>query len=505
MTLEYLVIAAYMGGILLLSLFGFHRYIMVFLYQRYVREDPPPPPPPREWPRVTIQLPIYNEHHVVGRLLKAICRLDYPRDRMEIQVLDDSTDETTQTVARLVEFYRRQGVPIVHIHRTERTGYKAGALAHGLRMARGELIAIFDADFEPQPDFLKRVIPYFQDPRVGMVQVRWDYTNRNYSLLTRIQAMMLDGHFVIEHTARNRSGRFFNFNGTAGIWRRSAIESAGGWNDDTLTEDLDLSYRAQIRGWRFIYLKDYVVPSELPVEMAGFFRQQFRWAKGSVQTARKLIGTILRSPLDWRIKLEALFHLTANFSYVLITWIGLLLGPVIWARYRLGIYELLWIDVPIFCLATLSVATFYTLSQRENPSGVHEWWQWLYLIPMLMAVGIGLSLNNTRAVFEGLFGMDSPFERTPKYGVRDRRTSVWAASAYRLRHWGLPTVSLGLGLYLCTVIYYCMEENLWYSIPFAALFATGFLYTSLTMFWQSWVLPWNMRKVHKSLENTLGN
>lgn len=496
MSIEYLIIGAYLCLILGLSIFGFHRYIMVYLYRKYVHGDPPPPPPPSEWPTVTVQLPIYNENHVVARLLKAIACLDYPRDRLEIQVLDDSTDETTQTIAYWVEHYRRQGLTIHHIHRKERTGFKAGALAHGLRTARGEFIAILDADFVPPPDFLQRTIPYFQDPTVGLVQVRWEYLNRHFSILTRVQSVMLDGHFVVEHTARNRSGRFFNFNGTAGVWRRAAIESAGGWTQDTLTEDLDLSYRAQLKGWRFIYLKDYVVPSELPVETAAFMRQQFRWAKGSTQTALKLLPRILRSGVDPRVKLEAFFHLTANVSYVLIVGIGLLLGPVIWARYRLGLYHLLWLDVPLFCLATLSVATFYVLSQRENPTGLRGWWNWLWVIPMLMAVGIGISLNNARGVLEALLGVTSPFERTPKYGITHASAHPgWTLSAYRLKNWLMPLLGLGMGLYFLAVLYLCIEEDLWYSIPFVVLFMVGFLYTSGTTLWQTWVLPWTVRRL----------
>jgi cellulose synthase/poly-beta-1,6-N-acetylglucosamine synthase-like glycosyltransferase len=251
-----------------------------------------------------------------------------------------------------------------------------------------------------------------------------------------------------------------------------------------------------LKGWRFIYLKDYVVPSELPVETAAFMRQQFRWAKGSTQTALKLLPRILRSGVDPRVKLEAFFHLTANVSYVLIVGIGLLLGPVIWARYRLGLYHLLWLDVPLFCLATLSVATFYVLSQRENPTGLRGWWNWLWVIPMLMAVGIGISLNNARGVLEALLGVTSPFERTPKYGITHASAHPgWTLSAYRLKNWLMPLLGLGMGLYFLAVLYLCIEEDLWYSIPFVVLFMVGFLYTSGTTLWQTWVLPWTVRRL----------
>ena len=494
MLLEWLILSFYLAGILALSVYGFHRYMMVYLYRRYVRRDPPRPAPYDDWPTVTIQLPLYNEQHVVVRLLDAVCSMDYPRDRVEIQILDDSTDETTQVIQRLLPRYRAMGWTIHHIHRQNRSGYKAGALANGLKQARGELIAIFDADFVPRPDFLKCIVPYFKDPKLGMVQVRWDYLNRSYSLLTRIEAMMLDGHFVVEHAARFHSGRFFNFNGTGGVWRKKAILDAGGWQHDTLTEDLDLSYRAQLKGWQFIYIKDRVVWSELPVEMAAFKQQQFRWAKGSMQTARKLLGTILRSPISGWQKLEAFYHLTANICYPLMLWVGILLGPAIWARYRLGLYQFLWLDIPIFCLATISVTSFYILSQKENPNGFQEWYHWLWMVPMLMAIGIGLSISNTRAVWEGLTGVKTPFMRTPKYGIDRRRSRNWVTSRYRLKQLTLPLLELAMAGLFAAVIYSCIETGLWYSVPFVGLFLIGFGYTGWVTLWQGWLLPLAWRR-----------
>ena len=289
-----------------LALYGVHRLVLVVLYARHRRRGAPRPPAPEEWPRVTVQLPLYNELYVARRLIDAVCRLDYPRDRLEIQVLDDSTDETAEIVRAEVARRRAAGFAIHHLRRAERTGFKAGALAAGLERTGGELIAVFDADFVPGPEFLKAAVPYFADPRVGMVQGRWEHLNRDYSLLTRVQALLLDGHFVIEHAARNRAGCFFNFNGTAGVWRRAAIAAAGGWRHDTLTEDLDLSYRAQLAGWRFVYLPDLSVPAELPVDVGGFKSQQYRWAKGSIQTARKLLGRVLAAPLPLRVKARGL-------------------------------------------------------------------------------------------------------------------------------------------------------------------------------------------------------
>lgn len=493
MIVEWLILALYLSGILVLTFYGFHRYLMIYLYRRHVKADPPCPKIDN-WPTVTVQLPLYNEQHVVARLLDAVCALDYPRDRLEIQVLDDSTDETTQVIRRLLPRYQTRGLNITHIHRQQRIGYKAGALANGLKRAKGEFIAILDADFIPEPDFLKKVIPYFKDPEVGMVQVRWDYLNRSYSLLTRIEAMMLDGHFVVEHTARYHSGRFFNFNGTGGVWRKTAIIDAGGWQHDTLTEDLDLSYRAQLKGWRFIYLKDTVVMSELPVEMAAFKQQQFRWAKGSMQTARKLLGSIFKAPIGLPRKVEAFYHLTANICYPLMLWVGMLLGPAIWARYRLGLYQFLWLDIPIFCLATISVSSFYVLSQKENPFGFHRWYHWLWMIPMLMAIGIGISISNTRAVWEGLTGVQTPFMRTPKYGIDRRRVKHWVKSRYRLKQLSLPLMELSMAMVFVFVSYFCIQADLWYSLPFVALFLVGFSYTGWVTLWQGWLIPLTWRR-----------
>ena len=299
---EVLFLATYFLVLLILSIYGSHRYVMAYLYYKYKGNLPAPRGRFETPPRVTIQLPVYNEMYVVERLIDAVARIDYPRDRLEIQVLDDSTDETQGIARAKVERLKRHGHDIVYLHRNNRQGFKAGALQEGLKIARGELVAVFDADFVPSPDFLRKSVNYFTDERIGMVQVRWEHLNRDYSHLTQAQAIFLDGHFVIEHTARNRSGRFFNFNGTAGVWRRATIEDAGCWQHDTLTEDLDLSYRAQLKGWQFVYLPEVVSPAEVPVEMNAFKSQQHRWAKGSIQTARKLLPRILRSDLPREVK-----------------------------------------------------------------------------------------------------------------------------------------------------------------------------------------------------------
>jgi len=349
---------------------------------------------------------------VVERLIKRVCKLDYPRELLEIQLLDDSTDETQQIARATVKRFQKKGFPIVYLHRENRVGFKAGALEEGLKVAKGDYIAVFDADFLPPSDFLKRIIPHFFTPkRYGMVQARWGHLNQDYSLMTQAQSILLDGHFVIEHTARNRSGRFFNFNGTAGVWDRKCIQEAGGWEHDTLTEDLDLSYRAQLKGWKFLYLPDLVVPAELPVDMNGFKAQQHRWAKGSIQTAKKLIPQILKSDLPLPLKLESCFHLLNNFAYVLTVLLAIMMPFAILLRQQRSGPTYLWIDLPVFLLATVSFGFFYLCSQREV---YPRWHSRLLFLPLNLILGIGLAVNNTKAVFEALFNQQSDFARTAR-------------------------------------------------------------------------------------------
>ena len=412
-----LVVGLYFAVLAGLSLYGVHRGFLLYLYMNGRRPGLPSREPAQAAPpRVTVQLPVFNEVYVVERLIETVARLRYPRDRFEVQVLDDSTDATSRVARAAVERWRARGLAIGYHRRAVRTGFKAGALAEGLRLAGGELIAVFDADFMPGPDFLERAVGFFADPRVGMVQARWGHSNRRHSLLTRLQALLLDGHFVLEHGGRNRGGCFFNFNGAAGIWRRAAIESAGGWQHDTLTEDLDLSYRAQLAGWRFAFLPDVVAPAELPIEMSAFKSQQHRWAKGSIQTCRKVLPAVLRADLPLRIKAEAFLHLTANFNYLLVLALCVLILPALVARTAsVGAQRLLLVDAAVFGLAALSVVTFYAVSQREVGG---RWWARLRDLPALVALGLGLSVNNTVAVVEALSGRTGEFRRTPKYGVR---------------------------------------------------------------------------------------
>jgi cellulose synthase/poly-beta-1,6-N-acetylglucosamine synthase-like glycosyltransferase len=413
--------------------------------------------------------------YVADRLIEAVCRIDYPRDRLEIQVLDDSIDETQSIAELAVRRFAAQGVDVQYIHRANRIGFKAGALEQGLKVARGEFIAIFDADFIPPSDFLRRLMPHFCDAKIGMVQARWGHINEDYSLLTKIQAILLDGHFVLEHGGRHRSGRFFNFNGTAGVWRRTAIDDAGGWQHDTLTEDLDLSYRAQLRGWQFVFVSDLIAPAEVPVEMNAFKSQQHRWAKGSIQTCCKLLPSILRSNLPFGVKAEAFFHLTANFNYILMCLLSILMFPAMVIRYNMGWYEMLLIDIPLFFAATFSFCNFYVVCQRE----IHEDWRTrVKYVPFLMSIGIGLSINNTRAVFEALFHKETEFARTPKYRI-EVDADEWVGKKYRQSVAVQPLIELLLGLYFTSTVFYAIANQIYGTLPFLVLFQVGFLYTGL--------------------------
>jgi cellulose synthase/poly-beta-1,6-N-acetylglucosamine synthase-like glycosyltransferase len=473
--IETLTLAAYFFVLIILAIYGWHRYYLVYLYMKNRDKGPSAVTPLDPTPVVTIQLPLYNEMYVADRLIEAVCAIEYPRGQLEIQVLDDSTDETRSIADQAVRRFAAQGIDIKYYHRADRTGFKAGALEAGLKAARGEFIAIFDADFMPTSDFLTRLMPHFADPGIGMVQARWGHINQDYSLLTKIQSILLDGHFVLEHGGRNRSGRFFNFNGTAGAWRRAAIDDAGGWQHDTLTEDLDLSYRAQLRGWRFVFLADLIAPAEVPVEMNAFKSQQHRWAKGSVQTCCKLLPRILAADLPLSVKAEAFYHLTANFNYPLMCILSVLMFPSMVIRYNMGWYEMLLIDVPLFFAATFSVCNFYMVCQRE----IHrDWLTRIKYLPFLMSIGIGLSINNTRAVFEALLGKESEFTRTPKYRI-EVDGDEWVGKKYRQSVAVQPLIELALGLYFTATVFYALANQIYGTVPFLVLFQIGFLYTGL--------------------------
>jgi len=485
------LVGTYLGVLLVLAFYGCHRSVLVYLYYRHRANKPRAAGAFTDLPAVTVQLPLFNEMYVVERLLDAVAAIRYPRDRFQIQVLDDSTDETREICRRkLAELeLRHPELDVEYVHRVDRSGFKAGALENGLRTAKGEFVLIFDADFLPLPDVLERTIHHFVDPKVAVVQCRWDHVNRNYSALTEVQALMLDGHFVMEHAGRNRSGRFFNFNGTAGIWRRAAIADAGGWQHDTLTEDMDLSYRAQVRGWRFVYLPEVAAPAELPVEMSAFKAQQFRWAKGSIQVAMKLLREILRSNATLAQKTEAFFHLTNNLSYPLLVVLSLLLLPNLAFRTEHGLREVLTIDLPLFFGTTLSIASFYLASEREiermtNPNGRRriQWSVWKRL-PLVMSLGIGLCINQTRAVMEALFGRETEFVRTPKHGIRGRLGS-WNGKKYRAARSLTPVFELAMAAYFVVAVGYAVRNRHYVSLPFLMLFLCGFGYVGWTSLWQ---------------------
>ncbi len=481
------LLVPYFIVMIVLAFYGVHRYQLVWLYYRNKKKESRSAEPPMRWPegelpRVTIQLPIFNEQFVVDRLVESICRLEYPRDRFEIQVLDDSTDETREVARSIVERYAAgtNGLPpqpITYLHRSNRHGYKAGALDAGLDTATGEFVAIFDADFQPPSDWVMRVIDHFAEPGVGMVQTRWTHLNRDYSFLTQVEAILLDGHFVLEHGGRSRAGVFFNFNGTAGMWRRRAIGEAGGWQHDTLTEDTDLSYRAQLVGWKFKYLQDVECPAELPIEMTAFKTQQARWAKGLIQTSKKILPRVLKSDAPWHTKLEAWYHLTANISYPLMIVLSTLLMPAMIIRSWQGYLQMLLVDMPLFIASTMSLSTFYMVSQKELfPK---SWWKSIVYVPFLMALGgTGLTITNTKAVMEALFGVQSAFARTPKYRVKEKGEKT-QAKVYRKRLGWVPWVELLIGCYFAWTIVYAIGTENFFTIPFLVLFAFGYWYTAL--------------------------
>ncbi len=485
------VLTCYFSILAVLCVYGFHRIEITRAFVKNTRKKTAPPERFETLPKITVQLPVFNEKFVIKRIIEAAAALDYPRDRLQIQVLDDSTDETVALAAECVGRLHNLGVDIEHIHRVDRVGYKAGALEHGMRSATGELIAIFDADFIPEPDMLQRMVHHFTDRRVGVVQARWAHLNRDTSTLTQIQAMMLDAHFMIEHGGRCASGRFFNFNGTAGIWRREAIDDAGGWLHDTLTEDLDLSYRAQMKGWRFVFLPEVGCPSELPEDMSAFKSQQHRWAKGSIQVMRKVLLPVLRAPLPFKVKWEAYFHLSGNLAYLLMVINSVFFViPSMMYRYDLAWWKILFIDGPLFLMASLSFVYFYLTAQKALFGRVKGKKR---LVPALMAIGIGLGVNNAKAVLEALFGHRSGFVRTPKAGVTTAGQSP-KKGGYRLPKSGWGYIELTLGLMYTAAIVWAVFLGNWASIPFLVLFQNGFLYIG----WSTVSEQWANRKADRA-------
>lgn len=474
--MDEIVLISYFVSLFILFVFSSHGFFMIYYYNKYKNVKPAANVDINPETKVTIQLPLYNELYVVERLIDSVCEIDFPKDRMEIQVLDDSTDETVNLVARKVAEKKALGFDILHVRRTNREGFKAGALKEGMKTATGEFIAIFDADFIPAKDFLKKTLSHFTDEKIGMVQTRWEHLNGDYSILTKAQALALDGHFVIEQNVRNKAGFFINFNGTGGIWRRSCIEDAGNWHADTLTEDLDLSYRAQLKGWRFVFLRDETSPAELPSEINALKAQQFRWTKGAIETAKKILPLVLKSKLPLRVKLQATFHLTNNLAFPFILLAAILNVPLIFIKNS-GSHEAYFAVMSIFILAFIGSFMFYLYSQKDIRT---DWRKKIVLFPLFMAGSMGFAVNNSRAVIEGLLSRKSEFVRTPKFKVVDQKDS-WSNNKYVNKKLEPSViVELIMAIYCLVGIgssIYFLEIA---AIPFQLLFFIGFSFVSVT-------------------------
>lgn len=469
--MEDFILLIYFLSLCVLFGFGIHGLVLLYYYHKTNNYSLPDNSMPKDFPRVTIQLPMYNEMYVIERLIRSVCNINFQKDKLEIQVLDDSTDETVDIAQKLVNEYREKGFDIHYIHRNNRAGYKAGALKEGLELATGEFIAIFDADFVPKPDFLMKTIPYFKDKEVGMVQTRWEHLNEEYSFITRAAALALDGHFVIEQQVRNKAGFFINFNGTGGVWRKETIIDSGNWQPDTLTEDLDLSYRAQLKGWKFIFLNDFTSPAELPADINALKTQQFRWTKGAVETAKKILPLVLKSTLPLRIKLESFVHLTSNIVFPFIILVAVLNIPLVIIKNTIGGLDTYYNLMSIFVLASISTFLFYMYAQRA----IHlDWRRRLLLFPVFLAGSMGFAINNTKAVIEALIGKKTGFARTPKYKI-ESQNDQWKYKKYVQKKFNWTVV-----FEILLTVYYLLgiAISLYYleiaAIPFQLLFLIGF-------------------------------
>ncbi len=469
----------YLFSAALLAIYGFNSLLLTWLSSRYTPQfKQSDDTPENEVPSVTVQLPVYNERHVVKRLINAVTQLKWPADRLQIQILDDSTDDTRQIITEVIARYRAAKGPLIeHIRRPDRTGFKAGALQYGLASASSEFVAIFDADFIPPPDFLQNTIPHFSDARVGCVQTRWGHVNPDSSRLTQAQALGIDGHFIVEQTARHTVKAFLNFNGTAGVWRRACMEDAGGWQGDTLTEDLDLSYRAQFRGWRIAYLPRVVVPAELPVQLNAFKRQQFRWAKGSIQTALKLMKKLWQVQQPLWVKLMGTIHLS-NYAVHPLMLLNLFL------TLPMALSESGFLPSTVFVTSAIGPPLLYWTAMRRSgtaptlPSRLGR-------LALLIGLGTGLSFNNSRAVFEAVFKIQSDFKRTPKFAVTGQ-TRQWQTSTYALPRDPAVWIELALALYAVGLLGWVMMQGMWWLILWLAMYTGGYSYIAGLAFVQAW-------------------
>ncbi len=443
---------------------------MIYYYLKYRHQRDDLTGELTEYPHITIQLPVFNEMYVVERLIKSTCEIDYPLDKLEIQLLDDSTDETVEIVDKIVKEYRLRGFDINHIHRNDRSGFKAGALKEGLKTSKGEFVAIFDADFIPRKNFLQVVIPFFKDPKIGMVQTRWEHLNRNYSLITQILALALDGHFVMEQQARNKANYFINFNGTSGVWRKECIYDAGNWEADTLTEDLDLSYRAQLKGWKFRYLTDFTTPAEIPSEIVSVKSQQFRWTKGAIETCKKILPRVWKSKYPLKLKIISTFHLTNNIVFPFILIACILNTPIVLIKNG-GQYDTYFTFMSVFVLAFIASFIFYLYSQKDV---YEDWRKRIILFPLFMAGSMGFAINNTKAVFQALINKKTEFVRTPKYLIVDKEDS-WADKKYVHKKISLSVIFESLiAIYSFAGVVISIVTLQISALPFQLMFSFGF-------------------------------
>jgi len=475
-----LAVVLYVGAAGTLMLYGLNCYVMIFLYHRGRRraglrlerfaERFGDPAERDDLPVVTTQIAVYNEVNVVERVIRTVCGMRYPRDRHEVQILDDSTDETCDIVDQTAKAMIAEGFDVQVIRRNARTGFKAGALAAGLKVAKGSLVAVFDADFVPPEDYLLRTVPFFMaDDRLALVQARWDHLNRRRSILTRAQSIGIDGHFMVEQAARNWNNLYMNFNGTAGIWRRSAIDDGGGWAWDTLTEDMDLSYRVQFAGWRTLFLPDLTVPAEIPEDVNAFKSQQFRWAKGSIQTALKLLPRLVGQPVPMFQKIQAVFHMTHYLVHPMMLVMAVLALPVL-LRFDLKGGPLFFgVVACVLLLSMTAPSALYLVSQR---AAYPDWRHRVLFMPVLVAVGVGIALSNTRAVLEALVGHESPFIRTPKRGDREIKH-------YRAALPGLAFAEILLGGYCVATVLVYLRAGKYLISPFIAVYAAGFFFVGI--------------------------
>jgi cellulose synthase/poly-beta-1,6-N-acetylglucosamine synthase-like glycosyltransferase len=484
---EFAVILFYFLALVYLFLYSLGQLHLTFKYIKAKKIATVIPPELEEYPKVTIQLPVFNEKYVIKRLIDSVCQIKYPKDSLEIQVLDDSTDETTELAEERIRYYINKGIDIKLIKRPERSNFKAGALAYGLETVKGEFIVIFDADFLPAKNFLEKTVPHFSDKKIGMVQTRWGHINRDFSFFTKMQAFGLDAHFSVEQTGRNSVHSFINFNGTAGIWRKSCIEDAGGWSADTLTEDLDLSYRAQIKGWQFKYLESVESPAELPILMPAIKTQQYRWNKGAAETSKKNLKNVYKLKLPIITKLHATFHLLNSSVFLMLLIVGILSLPLLLIKFNHPQLDFLFIIANLFLIGFFSIAYYFWIASKKAPfTKIKE--NFLKTFISFITVSMGLSLHNGIAVLEGFIGRKTPFIRTPKFNATNDNAGIKNSSYIRYKLDFSTLAELVLGIYFIGAMILGIYLKDYGLFLFHAMLAIGFItvsYQSIRLLWHA--------------------